>query len=197
MGDPERDDELVRRYLAGDADAFATLVERHQQRIYNLCLRVLGNADDAADAAQDAFISALRKLSGFRGDAMFSTWMHRVAVNACYDIVRKRRRQPLLRSFDPDDGPVAELGEPAPDHADEIVGTRSAAEALAKIPEEFRVTLVLADVQDLPYEEIAAILDVPVGTVKSRVHRGRVALSRAMGLTREPGPIPETSQEQP
>ncbi len=194
MGEPERDEDLVRRYLAGDAAAFTTLVERHQQRVYHLCLRVLGNADDAADAAQDAFISALRKLSQFRGDARFTTWMHRVTVNACYDILRRRKRQPMLRAV-LDDGPMPEPGTPHPDHADEVVGTRSAAEALALIPEEFRVTLVLADVEDLPYEQISQILDIPVGTVKSRVHRGRLALAKTMGLDREPRRTPGPSEE--
>lgn len=196
MSDPEGDEVLVRRYLAGDATAFATLVRRHQTRVYNLCLRVLGDADDAADAAQDAFMTALRKLEGFRGDAAFTTWMHRVTVNACYDLLRKRRRQPLLRVATDTDLPETELGPPVPDHADEIVGTRDAADALRRVPEEFRVALVLADVQDLAYDEIARILDVPVGTVKSRVHRGRLALARAMGLEAgEPGPASRASQE--
>ena len=187
MSDPPADDELVRRYLAGDGDAFTTLMERHQQRVFAVCMRVLGNGEDAADAVQDAFLSALRKLSQFRGDALFTTWLHRIAVNACYDILRKRRRQPLLHGVEDPDGPGHEEGIPAEDHADEVAGTRDAAAALARVPEEFRVALVLADVQDMPYEEIARVLDVPVGTVKSRVHRGRLALARAMGLdVREP-----------
>ncbi len=196
MSDPEGDEVLVRRYLAGDANAFATLVRRHQTRVYNLCLRVLGDADDAADAAQDAFMTALRKLEEFRGDAAFTTWMHRVTVNACYDLLRKRRRQPLLRVAPDAELPETEMGPPVPDHADEIAGTRDAAAALRRVPEEFRVALVLADVQDLAYDEIAQILDVPVGTVKSRVHRGRIALARAMGLEAgEPGPASRASQE--
>jgi RNA polymerase sigma-70 factor (ECF subfamily) len=183
-----RDDELVRRARDGDVDAFTALVERHRDRVYAVCVRVIGNAEDAADAAQDAFLTVFRKLDQFRGDAQFTTWLHRVTVNACYDLLRKRKRQPLLRSVPDDDGPVAELGPPVPDHADEVAGTRDATLALGAVPEEFRVALVLADVEDLPYEQIARILDVPVGTVKSRVHRGRIALARAMGLdTREPG----------
>ncbi|HEY6651276.1 MAG TPA: sigma-70 family RNA polymerase sigma factor, partial [Actinomycetota bacterium] len=97
MDPPEPDEELVRRFLLGDTDAFERLVERHRQRVYNLCLRVLGDPEDAADAVQDTFLSVLTKLRQFRGDAAFTTWMHRVAVNACYDLSRKRRRQPLLR----------------------------------------------------------------------------------------------------
>jgi RNA polymerase sigma-70 factor, ECF subfamily len=192
---PERDEDLVRRYLGGETRAFAILVERHEPRVYNVCLRILGNREDARDAAQDAFLSALRKLGQFRGDAAFTTWLHRVAVNACYDVLRKQQRQPMLRLVGDDEGPMPEPGPPTPDHADEIAGTSDAAACLAKVPEEFRVALVLADVQDLAYEEIARILDVPVGTVKSRVHRGRIALARAMGLERPGGRIEERGRE--
>ena len=114
MGPPERDEELVRRFLLGDADAFERLVERHRQRVYNLCLRILGDPEDAADAAQDTFLSVLTKLTQFRGDAAFTTWMHRVTVNACHDLSRKRRRQPLLRFAGDQDLPEAELGPPVP-----------------------------------------------------------------------------------
>lgn len=162
-------------------------MQRHQHRVYSVCLRVLGNSEDAADAVQDAFLSALLKLEQFRGDALFTTWMHRVAVNACYDILRKKRRQPMLHLAEDPDGPAREEGSPIADHADEVAGTRDAAAALAFVPEEFRITLVLADVQDMAYEEIARVLDIPIGTVKSRVHRGRIALARAMGIDpREP-----------
>jgi RNA polymerase sigma-70 factor, ECF subfamily len=195
--EPPSDDELIRRFLDGDTGAFAGLIERHRQRVYNVCLRLLGDADDAADAAQDTFVSVLTKLDRFRGDAAFTTWVHRIAVNACYDVTRKRRRQPMLRlAGDPDDA-AEEGGTPVPDPADELAGTRDVLAALRAIPEEFRTAVVLADLQDLPYEEVAKVLDVPIGTVKSRVHRGRVALARAMGLEgREPDSTARASQEQ-
>lgn len=181
MSDAERDDDLVRRFRDGDAEAFTELVRRHQQRVYSLCLRVLGDADAAADVAQDTFVTVLRKLDGFRGDAAFTTWLHRVTVNACYDELRRKKRRPMLHVV-ADDGPQHEPGPPILDHADEVAGTRDAAAALASIPEEFRMALVLADVQDMAYDRIAQVLDVPVGTVKSRVHRGRLALAAAMGI---------------
>jgi RNA polymerase sigma-70 factor, ECF subfamily len=196
QGSPS-DDDLVRRALDGEADAFAALVERHRDRVYRVCLRILGDAEDAADAAQDAFVSALRKLGTFRGEARFTTWLHRVAVNACYDVLRRRARQPVLRPVDPDGEAWPDLGPPVADHADDVASGMDAAAALALVPEEFRVTLVLADVEDLPYDEIARILDVPVGTVKSRVHRGRLALARAMGLSREPRSTAAASEEEP
>lgn len=193
--DTDDDRELVRRYLAGDAEAFAVLVERHRDRLYRVCVRILGDADDAADAVQDAFMSALRKLGTFRGEALFSTWLHRIGVNACYDILRRRARGPVLHAIDPAEAP--EPVDPSADHADEIAGTRDAAAALALVPDEFRVALVLADVEDLPYNEISSILEVPVGTVKSRVHRGRVALARAMGLTGAGGATPRGGPGEP
>jgi len=190
------DEDLIGRFRAGDADAFAALVDRHRQRVYNLCLRLLGDAEDAADAAQETFLSVLTKIGQFRGDAAFTTWMHRIAVNACHDLTRARRRQPMLRLAGDHDLPEDE-GPPAPDPAEELAGTRDVIVALRAIPEEFRVAIVLADLQDLAYEEIAKVLDVPIGTVKSRVHRGRVALARAMRLgVREPDTTAATSQEQ-
>jgi RNA polymerase sigma-70 factor (ECF subfamily) len=175
------------------------LVERHQTRVFNVALRVLGDRDDARDAAQDAFLSMLRKLSQFRGDAAFTTWMHRITINSCYDILRKRRRQPMLRLVGDEDDPIPETGPPVADHADATVDSIDVARALLLIPEEYRVTLVLADIQDVAYEEIARVLDVPIGTVKSRVHRGRIALARAMGLDgpeREPSSAPRPSERE-
>jgi RNA polymerase sigma-70 factor, ECF subfamily len=200
VSQPEPDEDLVRRAAGGDQEAFADLVRRHQDRVYRLCLRIMGNPDDAHDAAQDTFLTLLRKLDQFRGDAAFTTWLHRVGVNACYDSLRRKKRQPMLHSVGDDDGPPLEHGVPVADHADEIVGTVDVGRALAKIPEDYRVVLVLADVQDLPYDEIAKVLDIPVGTVKSRVHRGRLALSKALrigqsGRIGQPGSAPSGERE--
>ena len=193
------DEDLVRRFLAGDAGAFTELVTRHERRVYGLCLRILSDRDEAADAAQDAFLMVVRKLDQFRGDSAFTTWLHRVTVNICYDHLRKAQRRPLLHRIE-DDGLEPASGPPVPDHADEVAGAHVVAAALALVPEDFRVALVLADVQDLPYDQIAKVLDVPIGTVKSRVHRGRIALARAMGLATDAGDPIDTSrasQEKP
>jgi RNA polymerase sigma-70 factor (ECF subfamily) len=199
--DLEGDESLVRRFLDGESSAFGTLVERHQTRVFNLCLRILGNRDDAFDAAQETFVAALRKVGQFRGDAAFTTWLHRVAVNACYDELRKQQRRPVLHMVAPGDADEPrEAGPASVDHADEVSGSIDAAAALVQVPEEFRIAVVLADIQDLPYEQISRILEIPVGTVKSRVHRGRLALAKVMGVggspAREPGPLPDTSEEQ-
>jgi RNA polymerase sigma-70 factor (ECF subfamily) len=181
------DDELVARFLAGDQAAFTALVHRHERRVYNLALRMLGREEDAKDAAQDAFLNALRKLSSFRGQAAFTTWMHRVTMNTCYDILRKRRREPLLDD-PPEDIPSRVTGDPASQVADAIDVQR----ALVQVPEDFRAVLILHDVQDLAYEDIAEIIGIPVGTVKSRLHRGRVALARL--LPGEPTGHPQPSE---
>jgi RNA polymerase sigma-70 factor, ECF subfamily len=182
--DPQaRDEDLVRRYLSGDRAAFAALVERHERRVYNLALRMTGREEDARDATQDAFLTVLRKLSSFRGEAAFTTWLHRVTVNACYDLLRKRQRAPLLERGR-DDLPALEP-PPAPDHADVSSLSIDVQRALLQVPEDFRAVMILHDVHDLRQEEVAAIVGVPIGTVKSRLHRGRIALARAMGIEQE------------
>jgi RNA polymerase sigma-70 factor, ECF subfamily len=178
MASEPRDEELVRRAVGGEQAAFGILVERHQRRVYNLALRMTGREDDARDATQDAFLTALRKLSSFRGDAAFTTWLHRVTVNACYDLLRRRGRAAVLER----EGEQALEPPPAPDHADQVDLSIDVRRALLEIPEDYRVVMLLHDVHDLPYEEVAAVVGIPVGTVKSRLHRGRVALARIMGL---------------
>jgi len=183
---PARDEDLVRRYLSGDRAAFAALVERHERRVYNLALRMTGREEDARDATQDAFLTVLRKLSSFRGEAAFTTWLHRVTVNACYDLLRKRQRAPLLDRGQ-DDLPAREP-PPAPDHADTSSLSMDVQQALLQVPEDFRAVMILHDVHDLRQEEVAAIVGVPIGTVKSRLHRGRIALAKAMGIQQEGRP---------
>ena len=188
-GTAATDEELARRSASGDAEAFAELVRRHDSRVYAIALRMTGREEDARDAAQDAFLAAYRKLGSFRGDAAFTTWMHRVTVNASYDLLRKRARTP---------DPVAEPQELAgpgagtaggaaagaamsqADHAGPVAEELDVREALSQVPLEFRAVLVLHDMQDLPLEEVASILELPLGTVKSRCHRARVALGRVL-----------------
>ena len=197
MDASETDQGLVRRFQEGSADAFAVLVQRHSTRVYNLCFRILGDPEEAADASQDTFLAALRKLNTFRGDSAFTTWLHRVTVNACYDSLRRKRRRPLLQIVRDEDDERPETSLPAPDHADQVVFSIDVERALLEVPEEFRVVLVLADVQDLPYDEIARVLDIPIGTVKSRVFRGRAALGRALGAARgEPSRASQASEEE-
>jgi RNA polymerase sigma-70 factor, ECF subfamily len=197
---PDPDDQLVRRAVEGDQSAFTELVRRHERRVFAVTMRMLGREEDALDATQDAFLTVFRKIDQFRGESAFTTWLHRIAVNACYDILRKKARQPVLHLAGEDDR-MPEAGPPVADHAGDVAGGIDVARALLEVPEDFRAVLVLADVHDLAYEEIAAILDIPTGTVKSRLHRGRVALARVMGVEtgtglREHG-APAPSSEEP
>jgi RNA polymerase sigma-70 factor, ECF subfamily len=191
VGDgPEADDsELIHRFQEGNDQAFGTLMARHERRVYNLAYRMLGNSEDARDATQDAFLSCFRHLTAFRGDSAFSTWLHRIAVNACYDALRRRRDTTSL-----DDRPI----EPGsfPDHADQTSAAVDIQRALGSVPPDFRVVVVMHEIQDMPLEDIASILAVPVGTVKSRLHRGRVALGRALSARarREPNTVQAPSK---
>ncbi|MFL5767460.1 MAG: sigma-70 family RNA polymerase sigma factor [Actinomycetota bacterium] len=184
------DGALARRAADGDDEAFAELVRRHEARVYSIALRMTGRQEDARDAAQDAFVTAYRKLSSFRGDAAFTTWLHRVTVNATYDLLRKRSRTPE---------PVAEVPEPVAashieDPAGRVAERLEVRDALALVPEEFRAVLVLRDMEDLPVEEVAEILGLPVGTVKSRCHRARVALGRILAGETERAGTSEASE---
>ena len=182
------DAELVRRHVSGDRAAFPILVERHQQRVYNLSYRMLGKPEDAADAAQEVFLTCYRKLAGFRGASAFTTWLHRVTANVCYDALRKRSREEPVDLEEATD-------LPAPDTTEALAGAIDVQRALGRVPPEFRSVLVLHDVQGVPYEDVAEALGVPVGTVKSRLHRGRVALGRALAGEQPTRPAPSKGAE--
>ena len=184
MSDPS-DEVLLAAHLRGDPAAFGQLVARHERRIYGLCLRILGNREDAEDATQEALVAALRKASSFRRAAAFSTWLYRIAVNAATDQARRRGRA-RLAALDPEDAGLAvdrggELGEV-------VAAAVTVQTALAQVPEEFRVAVVLCDLYRLPYADAAQVLEVPVGTVKSRVFRGRAALAERLASNPEATP---------
>lgn len=181
--DSNADDSiLVEAAQRGDREAMDALLRRHYDRIYAVCRRITNSSTDAADAAQMAMISIVRALPRFDGRSAFTTWAHRVATNAALDEVRRRTRRPVPASADADDHPsviegVADATSEAPMQA--VVDRHALEQALAAVPDEFRLPLILRDVDDLDYAEIAGILGIPVGTVKSRIARGRGVLSRA------------------
>jgi RNA polymerase sigma-70 factor, ECF subfamily len=147
------------------------LLRRHHDRVYRLCRRMTGNDADALDATQEALLALVRGLPRFDGRSSFVTWSYRVATNTCLDELRRRRRRPV---------PVDELAPPAPggvDLADGVVDRLSIDDALATVPPEFRAAVVLRDVCALDYAEIAEVLGVPPGTVRSRIARGRAAVA--------------------
>ncbi len=167
--------ELIARLRAGDRRAFEELVLAHQHRVYGLALRMLGDAAEAQDVAQEVFLRAHRGLAEFRGDARLSTWLYTIASRLCLNRLAGSERR-LTRPGDEALGRVVDA-RPGPDETLER-GELDAAlhRAIAELPEERRVVVVLRDVDGLAYEEIAEILVLPVGTVRSRLHRARLDL---------------------
>ena len=185
----ERSDaDLLRAHAAGDASAFEELVRRHRDRLWAVALRTSRDREEAADALQDALISAYKAAGSFRGDSAVTTWLHRIVVNACLD--RMRRRQTRATVQLPEEGPH----EPA-DSRDRVAerDTRMVVEeALRQLPAEQRAAIVLVGVEGWSVAETAAILGVPEGTVKSRCARGRARLAVLLGHLRnpdEPAPV--------
>ena len=193
------DDELIERARNGDSAALDDLLRRHHTRLHSVCLRILGRRADADDAAQNALIAIVRGLPTFDGRSAFSTWAYRIATNAALDELRRRRRRPPPR-LDPTEA-TGRTPEPDPRAERALLAfeNRELVErALTELPDDFRVAVVLRDVADLDYESIASILDVPIGTVRSRIARGRALLAdaignRTMGSKRHSSPDGETS----
>lgn len=183
------DEELARRSVEGDRLAFSELVRRYQSRVFSLCLRWLGEPALAEEVAQDIFLSLYRALGNFRGDARLSTWIYRVAINHCknkslYHRRRQRGRHEPLEGLGDEDAPRREVASDGPGsdagmHQHEAEQLLDA--ALAALDEDHRQIILLRDVEDLTYEEIADILSLPKGTVKSRLHRARHELARRLG----------------
>ncbi|WP_406073778.1 RNA polymerase sigma factor SigM [Micromonospora sp. NBC_01638] len=178
--------ELLRAHVDGDPHAFAELFHRHRDRLWAVALRTLGDREDAADALQDALLSAHRAAARFRGDSAVTTWLHRIVVNACLDRIRRRQAHPTVplpdgnRAEDRSGIGGVEPAAPAEDHDTALV----VREALAALPFEQRAALVLVDVQGYPVVEVAHILGVAEGTVKSRCARGRARLAVLLGHLR-------------
>ncbi|MFB7213350.1 RNA polymerase sigma factor SigM [Streptomyces sp. NPDC056255] len=176
--EPLSDSDLLARHVAGDPDAFGELVRRHRDRLWAVAIRTLGDREEAADAVQDALVSAFRAAHTFRGQSAVTTWLHRITVNACLDRVRKaatRRTAPVddTERFEQ----LLEPHESAEAPAERQDLHRQLLAALATLPGEQRAALVLVDMQGYPVAEAARILDVPTGTVKSRCARGRARLA--------------------
>ena len=169
------DDLLIQRAKRGDSVATDALLRLHYDSVRAVCHRIVVNKADAEDATQHALISIVRALPGFDGRAKFSTWVYRIATNAALDEVRRIRRRPTPNDID------ATFVLPVTDATGAVEAQMDVAQALALLPEEYRTTLVLRHVADLDYEEIAEIQGVPVGTVRSRLARGRAQLAEILG----------------
>ncbi|MFI6982449.1 RNA polymerase sigma factor SigM [Embleya sp. NPDC050154] len=180
------DADLLSRHGGGDPDAFGELVRRHRDRLWAVALRTLGDREEAADALQDALVSAYRAAGRFEGRSAVTTWLHRIVVNACLDRARRKAARPAVPL--PED---LDQRLPAPVHEDPAIRgeTRAAVlAALATLPAEQRAALVLVDMEGYPVEEAARILQVASGTIKSRCARGRAKLLPLVRHLREAGP---------
>lgn len=183
---PEKksDARLLEAFLDGQEAAFTELMRRHEGRIFALALRITGDRNDAMDATQETFITAFRKARSFRGDAAFGTWLYRIGMNACHDLIRRRKPETL-----------EEEPEAPPSHGprlDDSVAMRiDVGRALAELPVDYRIAIAMHDLGGISYEEIAKATDAPLGTVKSRISRGRQMLARAL----EQDTVPQASKE--
>lgn len=182
-----RDDDtrLVHASLSGDSEAFGELVKKYEKLIYNTSYQLIGNPDDAFDVSQETFIKAYRSLGSFRGDSKFSTWLYKICQNAARDYIRSKFRQKTvsLTAYDDDDTKEVQLDivdddiSSQPDRSLEREESRAAVrEAIAKLSEDHKNVIVLRDIEGYSYEDISEILNLEIGTVKSRLNRARLAI---------------------
>jgi len=185
---PDADDaSLVHAAREGDRDALDQLLRRHHGRIHAVCRRIAGGTRDADDATQETLIKIVRSLDRFDGRSSFSTWAYRIATNTALDELRRRSRRPALHLVDDDhDGAPEPVDTRASGRIDAVTDRMALDEAIGELPEDYRVAVVLRDVADLDYDEIAEVLAIPVGTVKSRIARGRGRLADRLGNQEPP-----------
>ena len=178
------DQRLIAECLQGNTAAFGVLVRCYQERLYNSVYRLVENAEDAQDVVQEAFLNAYQSLDGFKGDSLFFTWLYRIAVNTAISLKRKQRAtvridmgrngEPLIEPLDPSE-------ESRPGHAlEQAEQGRRIREALARLSAEHRAVLVMKDMEGQKYETMAEILQVPIGTIRSRLHRARLELREVL-----------------
>lgn len=180
------DHTLIENCLAGRRESYGVLVERYQNRLFHSLIHLLGSQEDAQDAAQDAFVQAYEKLASFRGQSQFYSWLFRIAFNLA---VSDRRKSKLMsvslearreaNGLEPSDGNPANEPSYAMDVSDR---QRIVQQALSELSEEFRTALILKEMDGMSYEEIADVLEIPLGTVRSRIHRGRMELREKLSL---------------
>ena len=185
------DNELIERCKHGDRDAFTAIMEKYQNLVFGMAYNILSDYQDAEDAAQDTFVKAYKSISSFKGQSAFTTWLYVICKNSCNDILRKRQKHSQVMSIDSDDSddsPIREIksDKPTPEEQAELNETQKIVrEAINSLKNEYKEVLVLSDMQQLSYDEVSAILKIPVGTVKSRLNRARNALRKKLSDKRE------------
>ena len=184
--------QLANRAKTGDMQAFEELVLAHEEFVYRIVYRILGNEQDAWDVSQETFLRAYQNLNRFDGRSAFSTWLYRIAHNAAIDLTRRRknvRELPLEGMAGDDEEPNIQHVDPGPSPEEETLNQelrQKLAQALQDLPEDYRWAVILRDLESLSYQEIADHLGLPLGTAKSRVSRGRLWLRKALWEEREP-----------
>lgn len=180
------DEELIEQTLSGNQDAFAELVTRYQDRLYNVVYHIVNDREDASDIVQETFLQSYTNLSRFRMSSRFYTWIYRIAFNISIGTLRQKKRKVSMEQIMEDYGEcIAAKGE-SPEH--KITREESSKllwEAINRLPEEYKTPLVLREMEDASYDDIAEILHVPVGTVRSRLHRARIALKEIIERRRK------------
>jgi len=171
------DDHLIKQTLSGNRDAFGELVTKYQVRLYNTMIQVVGNAEDAHDVTQDAFMQAFLRLDTFRFSSKFYTWLYRIAFNVAIGMRRRYRTHRMLDSIQQEINERLVDHEKRPEeHLISQENIKTVRNAIENLDHDFRSVVVLRELEDFSYEEIAEILDVPIGTVRSRLHRARVII---------------------
>ncbi|MGE5200032.1 MAG: RNA polymerase sigma factor [Rhodospirillaceae bacterium] len=180
------DEELVARSIAGDTESFNQLILRWERPIYALAYRQLGREDDARDVVQDAFLRAFRALPGFKGEAKFSSWLYRITLNLCRDVMRRAKRAPFVQT--PDGADIDDMmsrDAAAADTIEDVVARkdlgRHVARAMSRLPEEQRSAIILKEYHGLTFQEIAELQGCPLSTVKTRLYQGLTVLRRELG----------------
>ena len=176
---------LIRRVQNGDHEAFAQLIKTHEINVYHLCFRMSGNREDALDLSQETFLKAWRGIGFYKFESAFSTWLYRLTQNVCIDFLRRQKRRPTtsLTAGEDDEEVEWEIADSAPSPETQVLDqerSRAVAQAMEKLEDEFRMVLLLRVVEDRPYEEIAEIMNLKVGTVKSRLARARLKLKKLL-----------------
>jgi RNA polymerase sigma-70 factor (ECF subfamily) len=182
------DHTLIAECRGGNTAAFGELVRRHQERLFNTVYRLVDNAEDAQDVVQEAFLNAYQSLDGFHGDAAFFTWLYRIAVNAAISLKRKQRVLARIdgREGEPGIEPLDTSELSRPSHAlEQAEQERRIRQALGRLSPEHRAVLVLKDMEGEKYETMAEILQIPIGTVRSRLHRARLELRELLERSEE------------
>jgi RNA polymerase sigma-70 factor, ECF subfamily len=185
------DQRLIAECLQGNTAAFGVLVRRHQERLYNSVYRLVENAEDAQDVVQEAFLNAYQSLDGFKGDAQFFTWLYRIAVNTAISLKRKRRAMVRMETGcngEPSLEPLDRSAESRPGYALEQAEQETRVhQALSRLSPEHRAVLIMKDMEGQKYETMAEVLQVPVGTIRSRLHRARLELRELLEKSEEEG----------